>query len=347
MQTAAPPSHIEALNAADARRALARGYPIALASAALLSTTAIFIRYLTNTYAVPALVLALWRDIFVVATLLPVLAFASPRRLRVTRPQLRYLLLYGLGLSVFNALWTLSVALNGAAAATVLVYCSVGFTAVLGRWLFAERLDAAKVLAVALSLGGCVLVSRAYDPGAWRSNVLGIATGVLSGLGYASYTLMGRSASRRGLDPWTTLLYTFGGATIFLLAFNLIPGGIVPGGAKAPAEILWLGSAWAGWAALFMLAAGPTVFGFGLYNVSLTYLASSVVNLIVTLEPIFTALIAYAVLGERLAPLQIAGGFVILSGVVVLRLDEERRAREVSGTRRLRPAEARARARLP
>jgi hypothetical protein len=39
---------------------LTRGYPIALAAAVILSTTAIFIRYLTQTYHLPALVLAVW-----------------------------------------------------------------------------------------------------------------------------------------------------------------------------------------------------------------------------------------------------------------------------------------------
>ena len=50
----------------------ARGYAIALVSAAILSTTAIFIRHLTQSYGLPALVLAFWRDLFVVLTLAPV-----------------------------------------------------------------------------------------------------------------------------------------------------------------------------------------------------------------------------------------------------------------------------------
>ena len=58
---------------------LARGYPIAVVAAAFLSTTAIFIRHLTQTYQVPALVLALWRDVFVALTLLPVSGAALPR----------------------------------------------------------------------------------------------------------------------------------------------------------------------------------------------------------------------------------------------------------------------------
>jgi drug/metabolite transporter (DMT)-like permease len=305
---------------------LARGYPIALLSAAILSTTAIFIRYLTQTYHVPPLVLALWRDIFVTLTLLPALGLLRPFVLRVQRRHLSYLITYGLVLAVFNALWTLSVALNGAAIATVLVYCSAAFTALLGRWLLKERLDWAKLLAVAISLGGCVLVSEALDATIWQANTLGILAGMLSGLGYALYSLMGRSAAQRGLNPWTTLLYTFGFAAAFLLLFNLIPGGLLPGAASQPDDLLWLGNAMAGWGILILLAAGPTVAGFGLYNVSLSYLPSSVANLIVTLEPAFTTLIAYFLLGERLSGEQVGGSLMILGGVVLLRVHDGRLA---------------------
>jgi drug/metabolite transporter (DMT)-like permease len=299
---------------------LARGYMMALISALFLSTTAIFIRHLTETYQMPSLVLAFWRDVFVVLTLLVTLSLLRPKLLHVSRPQIFYLIAYGLILSFFNATWTLSVAMNGAAAATVLVYCSAGFTALLGWWLLKERLSWAKIVAVGFSLGGCVLVSEALEPGVWQSNILGIVTGVLSGLCYAVYSLMGRSASKRGLSAWTTLLYTFGFAAVFLLIFNLLPGGILPGSAAAPGDLFWLGTAWAGWAVLFMLAAVPTVAGFGLYNVSLSYLPSSVAQLIVTLEPAFTAAIAYIMFGERLNGIQMVGGLMILSAVVIMRL---------------------------
>lgn len=304
------------------RSTLTRGYTIALMSAAILSTTAIFIRYLTQTYHIPSLVLAFWRDGLVALTLLPVLAWLYPHLLPVKRPYLVYLIAYGFVLAIFNALWTLSVALNGAAVSTVLAYCSAAFTALLGWWLLNERLDWAKLLAVALCLGGCVLVSGALDPAAWQANWIGILTGVLSGLGYAIYSMMGRSASQRGLNAWTTLFYTFSFATVFLLLFNLLPGGFLPGAASQPADLLWLGNALAGWGILFLLAAGPTIAGFGLYNVSLGYLPSSVANLVATLEPAFTAIIAYFLLGERLTWLQLGGSLLILTGVVFLRLYE-------------------------
>ena len=60
--------------------------------------------------------------------------------LRVERKHLGYLVMYGFVLAIFNALWTLSVSLNGAAVSTVLAYCSAGFTALLGWWLLKESL---------------------------------------------------------------------------------------------------------------------------------------------------------------------------------------------------------------
>jgi drug/metabolite transporter (DMT)-like permease len=307
---------------ADDRSHLTRGYAIALAAAAILSTTAIFIRHLTLTYHIPALVLAFWRDGFVCVTLLPVLGLLSPGLLAVRRRHLPYLVGWGLLLATFNATWTLSVALNGAAVSTVLVYSSAGFTVLLGWLILHEHLGWGKLLAVAISLSGCVLVSGALDLAAWRANVGGIVTGILSGLCYAIYSLMGRSASNRGLNPWTTVLYTFAFATGFLLVVNLLPGGVLPGAAARPTELFWLGNAVIGWGVLFLLAAGPTVAGFGLYNVSLGYLPSGVANLVVSLEPVFTAVTAYLVFGERLNVVQLSGSAMIMAAVILLRVHD-------------------------
>ncbi len=317
------------------RSNFARGYTLALLSAAVLSSTAILIRYLTQTFALPALVLAFWRDAFVMLTLALVMALGRPRLLRVGARQRRYCLAYGLVLAVFNGMWTLAVALNGAAVATVLGYSSTAFAALLGWWLLKERLGWVKLLAVALSMAGCVLVSGALDPAAWRANALGILTGTLSGLCFAFYSLMGSTAVKRGMNAWTTLLYTFGSAAGILLLGNLLLGRWLPGAAAHPADLFWLGAALDGWGILFLLAAGPTVVGFGLYNLSLAHLPSSVANLITTSEPVFTTMIAYILLGERLNGVQVVGSVMILAAVVLMRVYKEK----VMGHAALKPKE--------
>ena len=300
---------------------LSRGYMICLAGTAVWSSTAIFIGYLSTTYRLPALALAFWRDLFVALALAGVFGLFQRARLQVDRRHMRFLVLYGLLLSLFNTSWTASVAFNGAAVATVLAYSSPGFTAILGWRIFGEKLGGWKILAVLLSLAGTVLVSGAYDPQAWRLNPLGVATGLVSGLAFAGYSLMGKAASQRGINPWTTLLYTFGFAAVFLLGFNLLSGW--PAG-KPLGDLFWLQNAWIGWAILITLAVLPTIGGYGLYTVSLGYLPASVANLIATLEPAMTAVLAYFFLGEKLTPPQLLGGVVIISGVVLLRITDSK-----------------------
>jgi drug/metabolite transporter (DMT)-like permease len=209
------------------------------------------------------------------------------------------------------------------------VYSSATLTALLGWWFLKEGLNWAKILAIFLSLGGCVLVSGTLRSQTTSVNMMGVSIGILSGLAFAVYTLMGRSAWQRGLNPWITLLYTFGFAAVLLLIFNLLPLDPLPGKAAVPSDLFWPGSALRGWVVLFLLAAGPTLTGFGLYNVSLSYLPSSVVNLIVTLEPVFTAILAYFFLGEIMTNIQTVGSILILTSVVFLRLFGSRKNKQM------------------
>ncbi|MDY6874414.1 MAG: DMT family transporter [Chloroflexota bacterium] len=300
--------------------ALNRGFLVALLSAGVLSFTGILIRLVSVDYGLPALILAFWREIFVVLCALPLILIFKPRLLKVRRDQWFFLMLFGLVLALFNILWTLAVTLTGAAIATVLCYSSGGFTALLGWWLLKEKLGAKKLIAVVLCLAGALLVSGATSAAAWRANALGIATGVLSGLLYAIYSLMGRTANQRGINPWTALFYTFLFAAVTLLTINLLPLSFVPATAARPVEMFTLGAQWRGWLLLLLLAAGPTLLGFGLYNISLSLLPASTANLIVTLEPVLTSIEAYLLLDERLSRPELLGSGLILAALVLLRL---------------------------
>ena len=118
-------------------------------------------------------------------------------------------MVHGLVLSAFNIMWTLSVTLNGAAVATVLAYCSGAFTVFLARWLLKEPLTGAKLLATAMSLAGCLLVSggfafftarvaQAAGFHADRANQLIEANGRLTGA--VGEPILGREAKLAALD---------------------------------------------------------------------------------------------------------------------------------------------------
>ncbi len=311
------------------RDSTTRGYAFALAGTVSWSMAAILISHLNTRYQLPPLVLAFWRDLFSALALAVGLRLLAPHWLALpdARRNLPFFVLYGLVLAFFNGIWITSVMINGAAVATVLGYSSPAFTALLGWRLLDEPLSPARLVAIGLSIAGCALVSGAYDPAVWQLNPLGVVVGLLSGVIFAIYNLMGKWSFRRGVNGWTATLYTFAFGTLFLL----LP--------QRPATIFWLGTSLPAWSTVLALALVPTIGGFGFYNLSLAHLPVSVANLVCTLEPALTGLFAFVLLGERMNAVQWGGALLILMGIVLLRAEEwsgrwQQRRMSISGVER-------------
>jgi len=302
---------------------LTKGYAIAIAGIAFWSTSGIFISIIISRFGLPALVLAFWRNFFVTFSLAPLLFLFRRPLMSIKRSQLGFFLVFGLLLALLNSDWALSVQFNGAAVATVLGYSSAGFTAVLAWLLFEESLGLPKILAVFLSISGCVMVSNALNPEVWKLNPLGATSGLLLGLILTGYNLISKEAARRDIHPWTALLYSFGFGAMFILLFNFVPG--LPGTAGNIKTLLPVMPI-QGWLLLLALALLPTLMGFGLYLTSMNYLPVSTVNLLATLDPALTAVQAYILLGERMTGIQIVGAVIILFAVVMVQFGKEERA---------------------
>ncbi len=297
-----------------------RGYLIGLSATVFLSFTGILISYLNRTYNLPSLVLAFWRDISVVLGLLIVFVAFKRDRLRLDRSHWSFFILYGLTLSLFNSMWTFSVQFNGAAIATVLAFSSPAMTAVLAYFIFNEQINGIRLSSIVMSLLGTALVSGAMDPAAWKVNTSGIVFGLLTGLFFACYTLLGKTSSNKSIDSWTTMFYVFSSAVFFLFVFNLLMNGFT--GQPLFGNFLWLGNSVSGWAILIFLGIGPTVGGFGLYLMSLGYLPATIANLIGALEPAFTVIWAYLIFHEQLTFIQLVGSLLVFASIILLRVGE-------------------------
>lgn len=300
-----------------------KGTLIALTATFIWSTTAIFIRYLTVRYDVPPFILAFWRDMLLAVSMGVFFALFSRRLFKLPSGHIGFIILYGLILAILNATWTVSIRYNGAAVSTVMAYSSTAFTAIFGRIFFKERLDWVKITAVIASIVGCIFVSGALDPQMWRMNPVGIVTGILSGVSFGVYSLMGKSSAQRGINSWTALFYTFSIAAFFLLLLTQTPLSVTDSGIKP--SLFWLGNAWMGWFLLLILAIGPTLGGYGLYTYSMNFLPASVSNLIATLEPSLTALQSYILLHERFSGVQVFGSLLIIASVIFIQVMENRR----------------------
>ncbi|EKN3346907.1 EamA family transporter [Yersinia ruckeri] len=307
-----------------------QGYLLAISSAILLAFTGIIIRVLTDDYHLPTSVLAFWRAALVAVVLLPVLLLIRPAWAKLHWQQVPFYAGYGLLLAIFNGLWTESVVLNGASISTILLYCSVGFTVFLGWIFYQEYLSWGELGVIAVSLLGCFLVSNGSNLTAAEFNLIGLGVGLLSGIGYSFYTLAGRIATERNYPVWNTILYVFGFSAVYQLIFNQMLLWFPLPVLQSMVGDIWFfshgseGVDWRGWGLLLVLAAGPTLLGFGLYNLSLKTLPLAVASLILSMELVFTAVLAYFLLNERMSLLQMIGSGLVMGGVLLLRQKEPR-----------------------
>lgn len=119
----------------------------------------------------------------------------------------------------FNACYFLTIERTTLAAASVLLYTAPCFVMLMSALFFKERITLQKLAALAMAFFGCALASgfAGGDIGA-----LALATGIGSGLGYASYSIFGKVALRK-YHTFTVIFYTFVVSSAVLLPFVRIP----------------------------------------------------------------------------------------------------------------------------
>jgi drug/metabolite transporter (DMT)-like permease len=78
---------------------------------------------------------------------------------------------------------------------------------------------------------------------------------------------------------------------------------------------------------LLLIAFVSTVVAVSAFFAGLRRVGPSEAAILSTFEPVVTVALAYAVLGERLTPAQLAGGALVLAAVVLLQLRPRRVAR--------------------
>jgi len=173
--------------------------------------------------------------------------------------------------------------------------------------LLGERLSRREAIGATMAVAGTVLVvvngvpgfTRALVPH-WRGDLLLI----LSGLAYASYTLVGRGVlSRHVVAVVTAWSMLWGTAAMIPLAGLEWRVGQLP---------VWTPGALAG---TLYLGIVITALGYAVWNWCLDRLGASRVAIFVNVQPLAGALIGVWWLNEPLTPFTIIGGVLILAGV--------------------------------
>ncbi|WP_034386571.1 DMT family transporter [Deinococcus sp. YIM 77859] len=270
------------------------GLGLALVAALGFSTLGIWGK-LGTAAGISSFSLLAWRFGLVALVLLPLAGRGLTWRER--GPLLATGVLYALATTCyFGALSRITAGTTG-----LLLYLAPAFVILFG-WLTGRRPDAARLGAVALAALGLGLVVGV--PGAGDRNPLGLALGAGAGALYALYLL----ASERWLTGVSPLASTGHMALVSSLYFAALAA--AQGTLHAPGTPAQWGAV-LGMAVLATLVAVPALYG------AVARLGAARASLLGTLEPLFTVLLACAVLAEPLRPSVVLGGAFILGGAVL------------------------------
>jgi drug/metabolite transporter (DMT)-like permease len=227
---------------------------------------------------------------------------AAQRNARVPRSSLARVGLYALTLAAVQLTYFEAIATTGVATAIFLQYTSpllvAAWEAARARRLPRPALLTAMALA---SAGSALLVLPGQSRGV---SAAGLAWGLSSAVAMAAATLVAVDLRRRGLRSIPLLAY---GLVLGSLVFVPVRSPVAALASIPPADVPYF----------LYVAILATALPFTLYASALAALSGSVAMLLAMLEPVLAAALAWVVLGEALAPVQLLGGALILAAIAL------------------------------
>lgn len=281
-----------------------RGLLLALFSALGFSTLAIFGRY-ADIFGLSLVTLLFFR--FLLATPLIWIPLAARGDLRPLgwRNLAIGAGLGAIGYALTSYLFLYGVNLTGAGVGAIVLYVYPAFVVIIAATVLGERVTRRTVAAVAMAIVGVALVttgqSATVDP-------IGVAVVLVAAVVYANYISISRVVLET-VDARTLTAHVIPAAAV---TFGVI--GMATGNVQIPTTVPQ-------WGVILGISVLATVVPILTFFTAIPLIGASRTSIVSTFEPVFTAVLGVALLGEPLTPTTIAGGAAVLGGVVLIQTD--------------------------
>jgi drug/metabolite transporter, DME family len=233
------------------------------------------------------------------------------RSRRSLREQWRCLLLGAVAVGIYPLAFYASMRMAGVTIGTVV---SIGSAPLLSA-LIEYRLDGLRLTArwmagAALGLAGMLLLCLAegggHAPAETSAHVVeGVILGLLAGLTYAMYSWSARRLMQQGIPSTAAMGATFGIGGMLLMPVLLVTG--------AP-----LLESWSNAAVGLYMALVPMFFGYICFGYGLARIPASSATTISLFEPVFAAVLAVVIVGERLPILGWTGVALVVACLICI-----------------------------
>ncbi len=301
------------------------GYTLVWSAVILWSLNAVIAKIVLDSAGLSSMRLAEVRATGAAVILMAGVALVRPATLRTTRRELGFLVVFGvLGLAFVQLFYFVGIQRLDIGIALVIQYLAPVFVALWARFYVHEPVRRRLWLAIALCLLGLSLVVELW--GGSSLDGLGVVACLVTAVAYAAYVLMAEHSLESGRDVYSLLAWGFTFAALFWAVFQpwwSFPVELVDGSASLLGRFedvsvpVWL--------LLAYIVVLGTVVPFIMLVSALHHVPATRVTIIAMLEPVLAAIVAWIWLGEELAAVQIAGGIIVLAGVVVAQSAREDR----------------------
>ena len=244
------------------------------------------------------------------------LAVWKPGRLRLRRGELPFLLAFGiLGLALVQWLYFFAIHRLAIGIALLIQYLAPVLIALWARFVVKEPVRKRLWAALVLALGGLALVVDLWS--GFSLDALGTAASLGAAVAFALYILLAEHAVGPR-DPVSLLCLGFTIAAAFWAVVQpwwSFPVG--PIGHRTRLDGVLLATTMPVWLLMLIMIVVGTIVPFLLLVGALRHISATRVGVTAMFEPVAGALVAYAWLGESLSALQLAGGAIVLTGIVL------------------------------
>jgi len=258
------------------------------------------------------LILSQTRTSFSLLVLLPMLVSRRGwQRIKLPTSDLIQCLILGmLGVAASNYFYYVAIQKTSVAIAIILQYTAPVWVLLYVVARGQQKLSIQKVAAVLVALAGIGLtigIVGGHSASPMRFDTYGLIAAMLASFSFAFYNVGGHGILARH-DRWRVLVWTLMSAAVFWLVVN--PPWKVIAAHYAPAQ----------WGFLFVFSMISVLGSFSLYFLGLQHLEPTRAIIASCLEPVFSILLAAALLGEGVRPIQMLGIVLVLSAIVIVQL---------------------------
>jgi len=211
-------------------------------------------------------------------------------------------------------LYLSSIKYASAGLIALLLYLYPMFVFILSVIFLREKVTAVKVVALVLSLVGAALT---VDPDGGQ--LIGVLMIIAAALIYSVYIVVGSNVTKQ--------VTTFQSSTVIFMSAGAVYGVLTF------ANGIHLPQSNTGWLAMLGMVVFSTIIPITTFLAGLEIVGPTNAAMLSTLEPVVTVLLAAWLFGERLMPVTLLGGMLILVAVIVLtRAELSRNELALSGT---------------